>query len=136
MIWSDIFLGVIAAATAAIAISQIGMMVAAGRLARRIGRLLDQFEAELKPLFDQLNAIGRDASRAAELATAQVERVDHILNEVALRAEQTVQMLQDTLVAPAREGRSVIGALLAAVRAMRGPATRRPRAEEEDALFI
>jgi hypothetical protein len=136
VIWSDIFLGVIAAATAAIAVVQIGMLVAAGRLARRIALLLDQLEAEVKPLFDHLNAIGRDATRAAALASAQVERVDRLANELASRAEQGVQTLQDTLAAPAREGRAVVGALLAAIRAMRQPRRRHSRTEEDDALFI
>jgi hypothetical protein len=36
---NDLFLGIIAVATLAIAIAQIGVMVVAGLLARRIGRL-------------------------------------------------------------------------------------------------
>ena len=43
-------------------IAQIGVLVAAGRLARRVERLADQFEHELKPMFGHLNAIGRDAA--------------------------------------------------------------------------
>ena len=63
-VWSLVFLGVIAAATLAIAIVQIGVLVAAGRLARRVDALADQFEREMKPLFGHLNTIGHDASRA------------------------------------------------------------------------
>ena len=62
-VWSEIFLGVIAVATLSMAIVLVGMLVAAGRLARRVGRLLDQLELEWKPVFGHLNAIGRDASR-------------------------------------------------------------------------
>ena len=82
-VWSEIFLGVIAVATLAMAIVLVGVLVAASRLARRVGRILDQLELELKPLFVHLNAIGRDASRAAALATAQVERVDRVFTEHA-----------------------------------------------------
>ena len=64
--WADVCLGIIAVATLAIAIVQIGVVVAAGRLARRIDTLTEQFEREVKPLFGHLNAIGRDASRAAK----------------------------------------------------------------------
>ena len=39
--WSVVFLGVIAAATFATAIIQIAVIVAAGRLARRVERLAD-----------------------------------------------------------------------------------------------
>ena len=39
---NDVFLGIIAAATLAIAIAQIGVMVVAGRLARRLERLTER----------------------------------------------------------------------------------------------
>ena len=134
-VWSEIFLGVIAVATLAIAIVLVGVLVAASRLARRVGRILDQLEVEVKPVFDHLNAIGRDASRAAALATAQVERVDRLINDLAQRLDQTLRSFQTILDGPAREGRAVLTALSAAFRAMRGrPA--HARSEDEDALFI
>src|SRR5262245_43892504 len=70
---NDVLLGVIAVATLAIAIAQIGVMVVAGLLARRIGRLTERLEREVAPLMGHLNAIGRDAARAASLAAAQVD---------------------------------------------------------------
>jgi hypothetical protein len=139
-VWSHVFLGVIAAATLAIAIVQIGVLVAAGRLARRVDALADQLEHEMKPLFGHLNAIGRDASRAASLATAQVERADQLFTDVALRIEQALNDLQTTLSTPAREGRALVSAFKAAFQALRDLRSRarsgQPRAEEEDALFI
>src|SRR6185503_10286134 len=78
--WNDIFLGVIAVATLAIAIAQIAVIVVAGRAARRVADLAEQFERDVKPLFGHLNAIGHDAARAAALAAAQVERVDRLFN--------------------------------------------------------
>jgi hypothetical protein len=130
--WSEIFLGIIAFAMLAIAIVQIGVLVAAGRLARRAGRLLDQIELELKPVFGHLNAIGRDASRAAALAAAQVERVDRLFTDLTQRVDETVQSLYSTLAGPV----STLSALAAALRAMRGGRAGRPRSEEEDTLFI
>jgi hypothetical protein len=139
-VWAQVFLGVIAAATLAIAIVQIGVLVAAGRLARRVDALADQLEHEMKPLFSHLNAIGRDASRAASLATTQVERADQLFADVAVRIEQTLNSLQTTLSTPAREGRALVSAFKAAFRALRDLRTRarsgQPRPEEEDALFI
>ena len=102
-VWSDVFLGVIAVATLAIAIAQVGVMVAAGRLARRVDRLTDQFEQEMRPLFGHLNAIARDAARAAALATAQVERADRLFTDLAARVEEGVASLQSTIGEPARE---------------------------------
>jgi len=131
-VWAEVFLGIIALATLAMAIAQIGVLVAAGRLARRVGRLIDQVELELKPVFGHLNAIGRDASRAAALATAQVERVDRLFTDLTERVDDTVHTLYSKLAGPA----NLVAALAAAVRAMRGGPATRSRGEEEETLFI
>jgi hypothetical protein len=139
MVWRDVFLGVIAVATLAIAIAQVGVIIAAGLMARRVGRMVDQFEREVKPLFGHLNAIGADASRAVALATQQVERVDTLLADIAVRVEQTLNVVQSSIAAPAREGRAMMGAFRAAIQAlreMRGGRTRQGRGDDEDALFI
>ena len=136
--WDQVFLGVIALATLTMAVAQVGVIVAAGRLARRIDRLADQVEHDLKPLFTNLNAIGRDASRAVALAATQVERADKLFTDLIARIEQTVTLLQANIVGPAREGKALLAALRAAIetlRTARGRA-RRGRAEDEDALFI
>jgi hypothetical protein len=136
---TEIFLGVIAVATLAMAIVQIGVIVAAGMLARRILRLADRVEREVTPLFGHLNAIGRDASRATALAAAQVERADKLFSDLTVRVEQTVTIVQTSLRAPVREGRALVGAFragLRAVREARAARRRQSRAEEDDALFI
>jgi hypothetical protein len=139
-VWADVFLGVIAAATLAMAIAQVGVMVAAGLLARRVERLTDTFEQEMRPLFGHLNAIGRDASRATALATAQVERVDRLFTDVAAKVEEGVASLQSTIGGPAREGRALLLAFRAAfevLREVRGNRrSRQGRGDDEDALFI
>jgi len=138
--WADIFLGIIAVATLAMAIVQIGVIVAAGRLARRVDTLARQIEREVQPLFGHLNAIGRDASRAAALATAQVERADKLFADVAQRVELAMDNVQGTLGAPAREARALLSALKAAIQAIRDirrdTRARQRRSEDEDALFI
>ena len=134
--WAVTFLGVIAVATLAMAIVFVGALIAAARLARQVGRILDQLEVDLKPLFDHMNAIGRDASRAAALATAQVERVDRALNDLALRLDHTLRSFQAILGGPVREGQAIVMAMAAALRALRGGRARHARAEDEDALFI
>jgi hypothetical protein len=135
---AEIFLGVIAFATAAMAIVQIGVIVAAGRLARRVERLANQVEHELKPLFAHANAIGRDAARAMTLATAQVERADQLFADLVVKIDETVSTVQASLIAPAREGRALLAALGAAVGAIRAARNRvrQTRADDEDALFI
>jgi len=138
--WSDVYLGVIAVATLAIAIAQIAVIVAAATLARRVGRLVDEFEREVKPLFGHLNAVGRDAARAAALATAQVERADRIFADISGRVEQALDGVQATLDRPAREGRALLSAFKAALQAVRelrqNARARQRHGDDEDALFI
>jgi hypothetical protein len=139
MAWRDVFLGVIAVATLAIAVAQIGVIIAAGLMARRVGRMVEQIERDVKPLFGHLNAIGADASRAVALATAQVERADKLFAELASRIEQTLAVVQETVNRPAREGRAMMGAFRAAmqaIRELRKARARQGRGEDDDALFI
>jgi hypothetical protein len=108
-------------------------------MARRIDRLADQVERELKPVFGHLDSIGRDAARAATLATLQIERVDRLFQDLSQKIEQTLTTVQATIIGPAREGKALLSALraaLAAIREVRRSARARQRAEDEDALFI
>ena len=138
--WAVVFLGVIAAATLATAIIQIAVIVAAGRLARRVERLADELEREVKPLFGHLNAIGRDAARAASLASLQVERADRLFADLAGRVDTALNGLQVAIGKPASEGRALLSAFKAAIQALkdarRGSRARQGGGEDEDALFI
>jgi hypothetical protein len=139
MVWRDVFLGVIAVATLAIAVAQIFVIITAGMMARRVGRIVDQLERDVKPLFGHLNAIGHDASRAVALATAQVERADKLFGDLTLRVEETINMVQSSIVAPAREGRAMMSAFKAALQVLRDIRShrgRQGRGDDEDALFI
>ena len=136
--WATVFLGVIAVATLATSIVQIGVLVAASRLARRAERLMDVVEQEVRPILGHLNDIGRDASKAASLAAVQVERVDRMFALLAERLEDTLNTIQSTVTRPAREAAAVIAGLRTAfsfLRDMRAGRAR-SRADEEDALFI
>lgn len=136
--WATIFLGVIAVATLATAIMQIAALIAAGRLARRLERLADHVEQELKPIFGHLDAIGRDASRAASLATAQVERIDRAFSDVALRMDDTMNLVHSAVRGVARNGTPWLIGLKAALSVLKSIRNRRRRsaADEDDALFI
>jgi hypothetical protein len=139
IVWRDVFLGVIAVATLAIAIAQIVVIVSAAAAVKRAGQLADQFEREVKPLFGHLNAIARDAARAAQLASVQVERADKLFTDLSVRLEDTMNLVQASVIAPAREGRALLTAMRAAFQAgreMRQARARQTRSEDEDALFI
>ena len=137
---SEVFLGIIAVATLATAVMQIAVLIAAGMLTKRIGRLADQVERDISPLLASLNSIGRDAAKAATLATAQVERVDRLFGEVALKLEDTLGVIQHAISAPAREGAALMVGFRAVLDSFRRGAPNRPSRsrsnDDEDALFI
>lgn len=138
-VWTDIFLGVIAVATLITSILQVGVLVAAGRLAMRLMRLVDRLEREMKPLFGHLDAIGRDAARATSVAAAQVERADGLFADLAQRVESAMDNVQRAAGMPAREGAAILAgfrAALSTIRGMQGARPRRARGEDEDALFV
>ncbi len=140
--WSTVFLGIIAVATLATAVIQIAVLIAAGMLTKRLGRLADQVERELTPLLASLNAIGQDAAKAASLATAQVERVDRLFGDAVVRLEETMGAIQHAVAMPAREGAALMVGFRAVLESLRtGLGQRPPRSrsrasDDEDALFI
>jgi hypothetical protein len=137
-IWGEVFLGVIAFATLATAIVQIGVLIAAAKLAKRLDQLTGSMEEQLKPVFLHLDTIGREAARATSLAGAQVERVDRLFGETVQRLERTMDTLQHAMSIPAREGAALLAGLRAVIAGVRDGHVRRPRTkgEDEDALFI
>lgn len=137
---NDLFLGIIALAVAVMAAIQVSAIVVAARLAKRLDRLATQIEQDIKPVFQNLQALTTEAARAAALAAVQVERADRVFGELSQRVDQTLLTLQSRVMAPAREGFALLAgirAALSAFRDLRETGRRRPAAvEEEDALFI
>jgi len=135
----SVFLGVIAAATAVMAVLQVGAVIVLARAARRLEQSVGQLQRDVQPLIAQATTVSEEAARVATLVTAQVERADGMLNDLARRVDDTVTLVQSAVVAPAREGLAIAAAIRAALSALRG--FRRSggagaRHEEEDALFI
>ena len=144
---SDLFLGIIAAAVSLMAVIQVAAIVFAARAARSVGEAVSRLERDVRPIVASLQTMSADAARATTAATAQVERLQKTMDVVldgvdraSVRVEQTLQTIQDGILAPAREGLSilqVIKALFAHGRPSRGGPRHRPAAaEDEDALFI
>jgi hypothetical protein len=138
---NDLFLGIIAAAVTVMAAIQVGAIIVALRLAKRVDRLAEQIEHDVKPVFDNLNVMSAEAARAASLAATQVERADRLFGDLARRVDVTLNTLQDRVLGPAREGAALLAGLRAALGAFRdlrdaGGRKRASPVEEEDALFI
>lgn len=137
--WSVIFLAVIAIATITMAIIQVGAIIYASRLARRVDQLLGRVEQDLQPLIGRATAVVDDAASVAAMAKVQAERVDGLLTEVTGQVERSLDQMRSALVSPAREGLALLSGLRAAIAALRNLEARRRReksVEEDDALFI
>ena len=137
--WATVFLGVIAVATLITAVLQVVLLVAGFSLVRRISRFVDFVEIEVKPIIGHIDSIGRDASRAAALALAQVERADQLLSDTIQRIEQTLSTVQSLIVGALREGNALMmgfRAVMAAIRGFQRRQSSRRRAEDDEALFI
>jgi hypothetical protein len=141
---AEVLLGVIAVAVAVMAIVQVGAIVAGLRVARRVEELASELETSVKPLMTNLTTLSAEASRAATLAAAQVQRIDHLFNELVSRVDQTLATAQAFIAGPAKEGMAIVAGLKAAIgalRTLREVSRRRsiPRTiveEEEESLFI
>ncbi len=135
---AELFLGIIAAATLVMALMQVGAILVVGRAARRVDRLANQVETEIKPLMANLTEVSQNAVRASALAATQVERADRLFTDVSERVDETFTLVQAAIITPIREGRAIASAVRAGLRAFRElrAARRRARSEDEDALFI
>jgi hypothetical protein len=142
---AEVLLGVIAVAVAVMAIVQVGAIIAGMRIARRVEALATDIETSVKPLLANLTTMSAEASRAATIAAAQVERIDKVFGEMASRVDQTLTTAQAFIKGPAREGAAIVAGVRAAVRALQGlrEASRRRTAarapaheEDEESLFI
>lgn len=139
--WNQVFLGVIAAATALMAVVQIGAIVVLARVALRVQGILATIQTDIRPLIARANAIAEEASRTATLATAQAQKIDRLMTDLTRRVDETSAVLQQAIITPAREGLAVMAALRAGFGVLAGLGFRdlrgRPgRADDEDALFI
>jgi predicted PurR-regulated permease PerM len=138
--WSDLFLGVIAVATLVMALIQVGAIIAAMRLARQAQQTIQSVQQDVRPLVARAHALAEEASRTVALATAQAQKVDRLISDLAQRVDETAGIVQEAIITPAREGLAIVAAVKAAVTALRELRELQPRhgrhAEEEDPLFI
>jgi hypothetical protein len=140
---TDVFLGIIALSTLAMAIGQVAAVIVAARSVRRVGDRLGQLEESIRPIVANVQRISEDAARATAVATAQVERAERLMDDVARRMDETMNAVQDTIIGPARNGwamfqalRDVFGAFFDRGARRARPHGPSPSAAEDDASFI
>lgn len=140
---AELFLGVIAVAVLVMALIQVGAIIAGFRLAKRVDRMADQLERDIKPLLANLTTVSSEAARAAAMAAAQIERFDRVFSELTQRVDRTLAAAHDFVTGPARQGMAVMTGVKAMIDAFKGirEATRRrtasrPAVDDEESLFI
>ena len=136
---SQMSLGIIAAATASMALVQIGAIIVLARVAMQVRDVATTIQKDLRPLIARANAIADEASKTAALATAQAQKFDRLVTDLTRRVDETSAVIQHAILTPAREGMALVAGLkagLAALRGLRDLRGRPGRVEEEDALFI
>ena len=79
---STFLLSVIAVATVIMAIVQIGVVLFTSRLAKRVNRLVDVIEREIKPTLARVDTVSSDVARVTSLASNQAERLDQIASHL------------------------------------------------------
>ena len=119
---ATLLLGVIAAATAVMAVVQVGMLVCGVLLSRRVNRLIEVVEEEMRPVVQRVGTLSDDAARLSSMAVTRIERVDRAFARITTRLEETMKSAHDAVVEPARQGIAlahILRAGLAALRSMR-----------------
>jgi hypothetical protein len=136
---SSLFLGIIAAATALMALIQIGAILVLARVAAQVRDVVSTLQQDIRPLLLRATAIADEAHKTATLATAQAQKIDRLVTDLTRRVDETSGIIQQAIITPAREGMALFAALKAGLAALRGFRDFRGRpgtVEDEDALFI
>ena len=137
---SEVFLGIIALATLAMAVLQIGAALAVSRLARDAQKTFTSVQDDVKPLIAKVSALADEANKTASLAKVQVEKIDVLVTTLTRRIDETSVVVQQAVMTPAREGLAILAAVRAGLGALRGFRDMAPgqgrHAEDEDPLFI
>ena len=114
-----LLLAVIAASTVVMAVVQIGVVVYAARLAGRVNRLADVVENDIKPTLARVDRISTDVAHVASLASAQAERLDKVVGQLAEQADELLTVAQESIVMPVKQGGAFFLGLRAALLAFR-----------------
>jgi hypothetical protein len=139
--WSQVFLGVIAVATALMALVQIGAIVVLARVSGQVQSIVATIQSDIRPLIARANVIAEEAARTATLATAQAQKIDRMMTDLTRRVDETSAVIQQAILTPAREGMAIFAALKAGFNVLKGLGMRDMRGrhggvDDEDALFI
>lgn len=134
---NEVWLGIIAVAVLTMAIIQIVVGLQLMRVAKDAATTMQEFRTEIRPLIQKAHKVADDAGRVSAMALTQVERVDQLMATTAMRVDDTLQIVQESLIAPVKQGAAVMAGLKAAIAVFRARQDKgRYGRDDEDALFI
>ena len=136
---SELFLGIIALATLVMALIQVGAIIVAARLGRRVQQVMATIQHDVRPLIARANSVAEEAAKTAAIASSQAQKIDALVTDLTRRVEETSVVVQQAVVTPARETLALVAGVKAGLTALKGLRDlrgRTGRVEEEDPLFL
>ena len=135
--WQVVFLGIIALALVAMAGAQVYMGLTVARASRQVTDTVESLRRDVGPLIAKATKVTDDAARVTELAVLQAERVDRMVANMAVRVDDTLSVVQHSVVEPVRQGAAVVAGIRAMIGAFRDRHGRPPaHRDDEDPLFV
>jgi hypothetical protein len=110
-----VFLGLIALASLVQGLFLIGLGWGGLKLMRRIEELQGRVERELRPALASVSRITRNVSEVTEVASAQVQRIEALVDHTVGRVEETRAHMREAMSVPLG-GLAEISALLKGFR--------------------
>ncbi len=120
---STFLLSVIAVATVIMAVVQIGVVLFTSRLAKRVNRLVDVIEREIKPTLARVDTVSSDVARVTSLASNHAERLAQIASHLIEKSDEILTVADRSVFAPLKQGAGFLFGLRAALLAFRDEST-------------
>jgi hypothetical protein len=134
---TDVWLGVIAVALVVMTVAHVMTVVRLSQVIREQSAIATELRRDLKPLIARVQQVAEDAGKVTALALTQAERVDHLVDRSVQRIDDSLQIVQNSLIRPVRQGAAVMAGIKAALAVFKARQDRgRYDRDEEDALFI
>jgi hypothetical protein len=135
--WQLVWLGTIAIAVAVMAAIQVAAVFVLIKAVLEAVKTVQKLQRDLTPLLEKAHRIADDAAKTSALAAAQAERIDALVTSATERVDETLQIIQEAIVNPIRQGTAFVAGLRAVIAAFKGWREKDgPVREEDDALFI
>jgi hypothetical protein len=110
-----VFLGVIAFASLVQGVFLVGLALGGLRLARRVGEIQKNVEAEIRPAVDDVSRLARNLATVSEIATTQAQRLEAAVAHTVNRVEDARAQVRGMAARPLDSFRDV-SAILKGVR--------------------